>query len=617
MTHIRNRYFLVLDLIYIFCIPFLSLLLRVEFVYVSQFITQDLWIFLALAFVLKPFVFYYFGLYGRYWRFASVDDMLSIIWAVGVTTCLTYLWVLAEKHWNWVPGYGVPLSLPMLDGILTFLLVGGTRFSVRAIANMNGRSQGTVRRLNILIAGAGETGVLLYRSIIQSAESTIRPVGFLDDDPHKRNVTIGGGKVLGKLTDLPEVVAAYNVQEVILALPTASGTKIKEIFELCEKVDVSVKTVPSLNDIINGRVNVSALREVNIEDLLRREPVKIDNRKVADMLHGVRVMVTGAGGSIGSELCRQIADCSPEVLILLGHGENSLFNIHNELKNRNPELKTEVVVADLRDKIRLKNVFKNLNPEAVFHAAAHKHVPMMEVNVEEAVTNNVMGTRNLVEVAECSGVERFVTISSDKAVNPTNVMGTTKRITELIVRAAGCRQNKPYVSVRFGNVLGSRGSVVPFFKNQIAEGGPVTVTHPEMTRFFMTIPEATQLVLQAGTIGKPGNVFVLDMGKPVKILDLAYDLIELSGHKPGVDIEVKFTGLRPGEKMYEELFGGEEAPTRTVHKKIFMAPNTVIPDNLDKHLDELIKMAETGNADSVIEQLQKIVPEFSRLEVDK
>ncbi len=614
MKHIRNRFFLISDIIFLIAIPFVALFLRVNPADYKTFMTQDFMIFVIIALLIKLPVFYAFKLYARYWRYASIEEMISIVWAVAIPAIILTGLVGLDKVFAIFPvGYGVPRSLPILDAILTFIVIAGTRFSPR-LAPWNFKR--TIQHIHhdrkrVLILGAGGAGVILLRSMRSDPGNRYDVVGFLDDDTAKHNLSISGVLVLGTISELPQVAEEYDIDEAIIAFSQVSGQKSKEIFELCERADVTVKVLPNLSDIIGGQVNISKLREINLEDLLRRNPVKLNYDAVVKMLSGKTVMVTGAGGSIGSEICRQIAGCGPEKLLLLGHGENSLFSISNELIRKNPYLKIEILVVDIRDRKRMENIYRRFNPEIVFHAAAHKHVPMMEMNVEEAVTNNVMGTRTVVELAEKYGVERFVTISSDKAVNPTNVMGTTKRITELIVRAAGFRTEKPFVSVRFGNVLGSRGSVVPLFKKQIDEGGPITVTHAEMTRFFMTIPEATQLVLQAGAMGTPGDVFVLDMGEPVKIVDMANDLIKLSGFKPGVDIPIKFTGLRPGEKMHEELFGGQEDPVKTEHAKIFRAPNQELLENLDSLLDELIGLAKEGDKAKVLTLLQKIVPEFN------
>ena len=429
------------------------------------------------------------------------------------------------------------------------------------------------------------------------------------------------------VTPFPEMVAAYKVRLVIIAMPTAPGKEIRDIVGICGEAGVQARIIPGMYELLGGSVSVNQLRDVQIEDLLRRAPVQIDAAQVATLVRGKRVLVTGAGGSIGSELCRQIARLDPAELVLLGHGENSIFDIHNELKGAGSRAKDapstfdlepstiHPVIADVRDADRLHAVLEQYRPEVVFHAAAHKHVPLMESNEVEAVTNNVLGTRNLVRAALQAGVTHFVLISTDKAVNPSSVMGATKRIAELIVQQAARQSGQGFVAVRFGNVLGSRGSVIPFFQKQIAAGGPVTVTHPEMRRYFMTIPEAVQLVLQAAALGHGGEVFVLDMGDPVYIKDLACDLIRLSGLEPDHDIDVVFTGLRPGEKLFEELFSDREAHTRTQHEKVFVSQNgrgheADQASCLDAAVDELIAAAQRGDADEVRRLFRTLVPEY-------
>ncbi|MCX6992983.1 MAG: nucleoside-diphosphate sugar epimerase/dehydratase, partial [Kiritimatiellaeota bacterium] len=496
---------------------------------------------------------------------------------------------------------------------------------VRIAAHKRRRSAQKNNSKAVLIVGAGDAGAVIAREMLSSRHINIEPAGFVDDDPNKQKKSIHGIPVLGTRQDIPRLVKQYDVEEVVIAIPTAPGNVIREIRTLCEAAGVPSRTMPGMYEILSGQISVSQLRNVDIEDLLRREPICINAQDVAKMLSGKRVLVTGAGGSIGSELCRQMACWSPGHLILLGHGENSIFLIEQELRRRWPKLSLGVVVADIRDLPRLTAIFEQTKPQVVFHAAAHKHVPMMEANCEDAISNNVGGTRTLVQLAERFGVERFVLISSDKAVNPTNVMGATKRVSEKIVQAVAQRTGRPYVAVRFGNVLGSRGSVVPTFREQIARGGPVTVTHPEVTRYFMTIPEAVQLVLQAATLAGTEcqtGVFVLDMGKPIKIVDLARDLIELSGKEVGRDIEIVFTGLRPGEKLFEELFRDGEDYRRTRHAKIFVANGepsgaglpapggNVDEAGLNKLVDHLLQTAEKGQPQEIRRLLKEIVPNY-------
>jgi FlaA1/EpsC-like NDP-sugar epimerase len=439
----------------------------------------------------------------------------------------------------------------------------------------------------VLIAGAGEAGAMVLRELRANPQMGLIPVGFVDDDPAKQNMLIHRIRVLGDRIAIPTLVRQHRVDQVIIAMPSASGKAIRTLLGVCEAAGVRTRTIPGMYELLGGNVSISQLRDVQIEDLLRREPVKTDTAQVTALLRGRRVLVTGAGGSIGAELCRQIARCDPVELTLLGHGENSIFDIYNELSKRAGERgnrgagETEhvsrctlhAVIADVRDGERLRGILMQRRPEIVFHAAAHKHVPLMEENEVEAVTNNVLGTLRLVEASLAADVQAFVLISTDKAVNPTSVMGATKRVAELLVQAATGQTGGCYVAVRFGNVLGSRGSVVPLFRQQIAAGGPVTVTHPDIKRYFMTIPEAVQLVLQAAALGRGGEVFVLDMGEPVRIADLACDLIRLSGLEPGRDIDIAYTGLRPGEKLFEELSLAGESYRQTVHSKIFAYEN--------------------------------------------
>jgi FlaA1/EpsC-like NDP-sugar epimerase len=451
----------------------------------------------------------------------------------------------------------------------------------------------------------------------------VEVIGLLDDDPAKHGVRIHGVAVLGGRQDIPRLVQQYRVRQVIIAMPAAPGKAIREVVKICEQAGVKTRTMPGLSELLRDRERLGQLRDVQIEDLLRRAPVQTDIAAVRELIRGRRVLVTGGGGSIGSELCRQILRCEPSELIVIGHGENSVFAIGNELQQTirdawrerqggrvPPALHT--VIADIRSADRLRTIFAAHQPQIVFHAAAHKHVPLMEANPAEAITNNVLGTRNLLACAQQVGVERFVMISTDKAVNPTSVMGASKRTAELLVHHAALTSGRPYVAVRFGNVLGSRGSVVLTFKQQIANGGPITVTHPEITRYFMTIPEAVQLVLQAAVLGQGGKIFMLDMGEPVKIVDLARDMIELSGLEVGQDIEIVFSGLRPGEKLYEELFipGEEYQPTR--HEKISIAVNAsmVSLPNLHELVNALTLAAERDDHASIRRLLKTLVPEY-------
>ena len=527
--------------------------------------------------------------------------LLSIFeYAVGITETEHYL---------------VPRSLPLLDGILTFVLVGGVRFSIRAAERKNQKSKNFYKRDRILIVGAGDAGVSILQEMRRNRKLGLNPVAFIDDDARKLGLNIQGVPVIGNRFSIPEIIVAQNIRQVVIAMPTASGKTIREIVDVCQAIGVQVNTLPATNEILDDSNKVNILREVKIEDLLRREPIQTDAQAVSQLLTGKVALITGAGGSIGSELCRQIFRCRPAKIILLGHGENSVFNIQEELQqvlqilqqDKTDWQSTKLVpyIADLRIKSRLEDAFNVHQPDVIFHAAAHKHVPLMELNPPEAITNNIMGTKNLLDLAIKYDVNNFVMVSTDKAVNPTNVMGASKRTAEMLVLKAAKSSGKPYAVVRFGNVLGSRGSVVPTFKRQIAKGGPVTITHPEICRYFMTIPEAVQLVLQASVLtgqNSKGQIFMLNMGQPVKIIDLARDLINLSGYEVGQDIDIVFTGLRPGEKLYEELLvKGEEYET-TAHEKVLVVKNAsrIIPAGLDTTTEILFKAAERNDINLII-----------------
>ena len=619
-SHLRNRYFLLVDFVLLAAIPFLALVLRVD---VDAWLTKyspTLIFYTSISLGIKIPIFYLFGLYRRFWRYASMDELVTIFAAVVLSTLLNagLLYALQGAfiealQMNGFLGYVVlPRSLPFIDGLLTLLAVGGSRFSVRLFEYWRMRDPRKKAGKRALIAGAGDAGELVVREMFNSKLVSLVPVGFVDDNPEKIGKVIHGVKILGPLEQIPQLVQMYRVQEVVIAMPTAPGVIIRQIVRLCDLAGVPSKSVPGIYELLSGQANLNRLRDVEIEDLLRREPVQVDVYGMQKMIAGKCVLVTGAGGSIGSELCLQIAQLAPARLVALGHGENSLFSLSNKLNQYRAGLNSkdspdmQIVVADVRDRSRLETVFSRYTPQIVFHTAAHKHVPLMEDNVEEAVTNNVLGTWNLVELARDHGVERFVLISTDKAVNSVNVMGMTKRIAELLVYAVASETRRPYVSVRFGNVLGSRGSVVPFFRQQIETGGPVTVTHPEITRFFMTIPEAIQLVLQAATLGNNGEVFVLDMGQPVKIVDLARDLIELSGYEVERDIEIVFTGLRPGEKLYEELYNRNETPEHTRHEKVFVVrrKSSLDWDSLQSAVKELVSLAQSGDAEATRRKLE-------------
>ncbi|MGI6450064.1 MAG: polysaccharide biosynthesis protein [Desulfitobacteriia bacterium] len=565
--------------------------------YIQTYINASL-----VATVALLIAFHLFGLYRNIWRYASVGELLSIVYAVsvGAACTITIVYFISPMR--------LPHSVSVLFWLIVIVLIGGLRFSSRVRQE---NSIFTVRNKDqrkVLIVGAGDAGVLALRELKKRDYLDGMPVGFIDDSRSKINLHVQGFPVLGSREDIPQIVEQYEVDEIIIAIPSASGDVIREIVEICKETKAtSLKILPGVHDILSGKITVSPIREVQVEDLLGRDPVSVDLEEVAGYLKGQTVLVTGAGGSIGSELCRQIVQFNPKKLILTGHGENSIFDIEQELKNQ--PVVTEIV--DIKDTAKVKLIFEKYRPQVVFHAAAHKHVPLMEGNPEEALKNNILGTTNLAQAADETGVKTFVLISTDKAVNPTSIMGASKRIAEMVIQDFDRRSSTKFVAVRFGNVLGSRGSVIPTFKKQISVGGPVTVTDPNMTRYFMTIPEASQLVIQAGAMASGGEIFILDMGKPVKIVNLAKDLIRLSGLEPEKDIKIVFTGIRPGEKLYEELLTSEEGTSATKHKRIFVARPNHINSELLAHVLGIIRERGSYLSMGEIEALiRKLIPNF-------
>jgi len=547
--------------------------------------------------------FFLFRIYRRLWRYAGWRELLALVLS---SFCGAVLFcVLAD-----VTGAIIPRSVHIMT---FFIVVAGlctSRLALRCFILYSERDNvDAANRKHVLIIGAGDAGNLIARDIVQFHDRGRKIVGFIDDDVNKQGNLCMGIPVIGGSDKLAAAVQKYDVKEIIIAIPSLPQEKIREIANLCSHIKCETKIVPGIYSLLDKNITLRDLRPVGVEDLLQREPVKLDLERVADYLTDKCVLVTGAGGSIGSELCRQIMLLKPAQLLLLGRGENSIYEIHRELKAIYGSERLLPLIANITNKTTMDEIFAKFKPQVVFHAAAHKHVPLMEGNVCEAIHNNVFGSWNLARAAGENGAEIFIMISTDKAVNPTSVMGATKRVAEKIIQAANKLFKTKYVAVRFGNVLGSRGSVVPLFKEQIAAGGPVTVTDPEMKRYFMTIPEASQLVLQAGSMGTGGEVFVLDMGEPVKILDLAQNMIRLSGLEPDIDIPIVFTGLRPGEKLFEELMSAEEGTKSTMHKKIFRANlRCEDPDKLRGQLVELIAMR---NEIQIIEFLQVIVPNYT------
>jgi FlaA1/EpsC-like NDP-sugar epimerase len=591
---IRNRYFFVFDILAALVVPAVALTLRLDGLDWWPEVRNALALYTIVSLLLKMSLFYSLGLYRRYWRYANVNDLMVILVAVGLATTVLTAVVLRTQTTLTPYGLALPRSLPVLDGMVTLLVMAGSRLGVRGLYQWRRHKHRPIAGRRVLTVGAGEAGRLVAQEIWTNPELEMEPVAFVDDDPTKVGGWIQGLPVLGTCDQIPEVIDRYQIQRVIVAMPSAPLGRIQEIVAACQETGVSTYNLPGIYQLLAGYKSVSRTPQIDITRLLHRQPVSIDETEVAANLAGARVLVTGAGGSIGRELCRQIARFNPAELILVGHGENSIFEISLDLGLSHPDLTRHSVIADIRDPRRINWLIRHHQPDVIFHAAAHKHVPLMEGSISEAMTNNVLGTRNLLAAAERNGVGRFVLISTDKAVNPTSVMGATKRLAELLVVAAARRSGQSYMAVRFGNVLGSRGSVVPVFQQQIAAGGPVTVTHPEMCRYFMTIPEAVQLVLQAAVLGQGGEVFVLDMGQPVRIVDLANDLIRLSGLEPESDIKIVFSGLRPGEKLAEELFLRQEDCQRTKHPRIFVADcdNAVDAAMLERVVLELVRLAQ-------------------------
>ena len=581
---------------------YVSFLLRFDFRLDSTY-SRVFYQTLPLVLFLKLAALYWAGLLRGWWRYAGVTDLIDISKAAAVSTPLSFLTIRYVLHT--VP---YPRSALIIDMAISILLLGGARFVVRLYSE---KSRMRPAGRNALIVGAGQAGSLIARTLKLNSEAHLNVVGFIDDDVTKRNVKIQGISVLGGVPDLPRFVARYNVRSVIIAMPSVSASTLKAIVELCGSCKVEFKILPKLEDRLAGVSAWRQVRNVKVEDLLGRKPVKLDFELIQQRFQEGAVLITGAGGSIGSELTRQLAGMRPQQLLLFERSENDLHKIHIELCDSFPHLEIVPIVGDILDVRLLRDVMAEYRPQSVFHAAAYKHVPMMERNCFQAISNNIFGTYNVALTARQFAARDFVMISSDKAVNPTNVMGVTKRIAELVILGLQ-HQSTRFISVRFGNVLGSNGSVLPLFEQQIAKGGPLTITHPRAKRYFMTIPEAVQLVLQASIMGRGGEIFVLDMGEPIKIVDLATNLIRLSGLEPERDIKIVYTGLRPGEKLFEELQLQGEGIKPTPHPKIRVLdggqPNV---QQLRLWLDELSALVEAKNMHELIKTLKTIVPEYT------
>ena len=518
----------------------------------------------AILSLVAYYVFsYFFNLYWRDWEYASVYEVITVVKCVSATVIVSTISGLAffDTKITW--------QFLIVCWLLLVISIGGVRLSMRVFREFFADSSIMENAKPTLIVGAGAAGTLLVRQMLMHPAMRMDPIAFVDDDPDKLRKDIYGVRILGAIKDIERIVDTMGITKVVIAMPSLPIKKLNEVYDVARKTGAECVILPNIDDVMSGNLHVQQLRNVEIEDLLGREPVHLDQTMIEKQLRGKKILVTGAGGSIGSEICRQVAKFKPKEIVILGHGENSIYQLNMELVGKYSQHFTITpVIADVQDRKRIFEVMDKYQPDVVYHAAAHKHVPLMELNPREAVKNNILGTRNVAEAASHARVKAFVMVSTDKAVNPPNIMGATKRLCEMIVQDMATRSEyTKFVAVRFGNVLGSRGSVIPLFKKQIAEGGPITVTHPDIVRYFMTIPEAAQLVIQAGALARGGEIFVLDMGQPVKIVDLAKNLIRLSGYDEG-DIEIKFTGLRPGEKMYEELLNEGEVNPKQVFPKI-------------------------------------------------
>lgn len=613
-------YFVIISDLLIFIFAFIaSYLLRFEFALEANEI-QKMKMLLLWIVPLKMFIFLLFGMYKGMWRYTSLTDL----WQLAKASFLSSLLILsAILYANRFEGYSRAIFI--IDGILTFLLSGALRLGIRIKYAFSRNSQGTlgkppmIQRKKCVIVGAGDAGEKMLREINENRFLDYEVVGFIDDDPTKKRRSIHGIRVLGSVDEMQNVLMRNNVQEILIAIPSATGEQMRRIVDACISCNIPHKILPSIGALIDGSVSVKVLRDIRYEDLLGRPVAKLSVEGIRNFLSGKTILVTGCGGSIGSELCRQIIKYNPGFLVLLDSNEANLFFIQMEIENDKSFKNYKTILGRVQNEKLMDSIFSKYKPDVVFHAAAYKHVPMLETNPWEAVFNNILGSRVIMRMAIKYGVEKFVLVSTDKAVRPTSVMGASKRVTELIMQSLQ-ECSISFIAVRFGNVVGSSGSVVPLFRRQIRQGGPVTVTHPEVNRYFMTITEASQMILQAGSMGKGGEIFVLRMGTPVKIADMAKDLIRLSGKEPDVDIKVVYTGLRDGEKLFEELIAEGEDAFPTTHEKVMVLRSNQLfngassklqtKEELDKEINELIKAAECHDAELIKTKLQKIVPEY-------
>ncbi len=596
------------DLLGILIASVLALYVRYDFQFME--IPQNFW-YTAIDLyipnvVIVLIIFNIFRLYNSVWRYASDTEMINN--GIAVVLC-----ALMQQIIFWIYEIKMPASYTLFYGFFLMLFTCGARFSyrfLRAIQNTRFGNHFSRKRMNCMVVGAGAAGNSIIKEIQTSRYLSMNICCVMDDNANCHGKYLRGIPIVGGREEIPSCVERYGIDEIIIAIPSADRMTIKPILEICKETGCHMQILPGMYQIIKGEVNVSQLREVQIEDLLGREPIAVNVEEIIDYVQNKVVLVTGGGGSIGSELCRQIAQHNPKQLVILDIYENSVYEIQNELKTQYPQLNLVVLIASVRNTLRIEEIFEQYHPQIVYHAAAHKHVPLMEDSPNEAIKNNVFGTLKTAMAADKNGVQRFVLISTDKAVNPTNVMGASKRICEMIIQNLNRKSKTEYVAVRFGNVLGSNGSVVPLFKKQIEKGGPVTVTHPEIIRYFMTIPEAVSLVLQAGAYARGGEIFVLDMGEPMKVLDLAKNMIKLSGYRVDEEIKIVFTGLRPGEKMYEELLLKEEGLKETANKMIYIGKPLEFDEEVFEEQLKNLESASLKEADNIRELVKEIVPTY-------
>ena len=603
---IRRVCLIILDILCIIAASFLALLTRFEFDFhqIPPEFLKVIYEYGPFIIVVTLIIFTFFHVYSSLWEYAGIEEVFSLIAAcllsaVAKIVVISFTWSTMPRSWY------------VLDTMYLMILIGTTRVSYRLIRlRRQNRKFPWAKRKKVMIIGGGEAGRTMITEIQNSKYLDQKVACIIDDDPKKIGRYIKGIKVVGNRDSIKKNVKRYNIQQIILTIPSVNSARIRPIVEICQDTNCELMILPGVYQLVNGEVKASKLRPVKIEDLLGRDEVHINLNEIMDYVSGKVIMVTGGGGSIGSELCRQIAEHRPKQLIIFDIYENNAYDIQQELVRKHPELDLVVLIGSVRDENRIDSIFEQYHPEIIYHAAAHKHVPLMEDSPNEAIKNNVLGTYNMVRMADKWNVKRFVQISTDKAVNPTNIMGASKRICEMIIQTYNKESNTEYVAVRFGNVLGSNGSVIPLFKKQIAEGGPVTVTHPEIIRYFMTIPEAVSLVLQAGAYAKGGEIFVLDMGDPVKILDLAKNMIRLSGYKVDQDIKIEFTGLRPGEKLFEELLMDEEGMTDTPNKLIHIGHPIDVDEVKLFHALRVLEQAAQSETDDMRLIVESIVPTY-------